>query len=435
MTATEITINPHFEDFIYDWNQKFYFLVGGYGSSKSYNTALKLIIKLLNEKRTCLVIRNVFDTHRDSTFSLFKEIAYKLGLYDQFNFKTSPLEVHFPNGSKIIFRGCDDPEKLKSINDVSIIWVEECSEIPEQAFMQLMGRLRHPSLSLHMILSTNPVSKNNWCYRYFFNDDLNDRFILDDEELYEKRILVKDGFYYHHSTVDDNKFVQQSYIDNLDDLKNFNPDEYRIAREGKFGVSGIRVFPQFETMPADEIKKAIQEITNPSRKCGMDFGFAESYNALYRMVIDNNENILYIHFEYYTKGLTDPEIADDLREHGFDFSKELIKADSAEPKTIAYFRQQGFNIRKAKKYKGSRLQYTKKVKRFRKIIVSDACPNAIRELQYLTFKKDKQGKVKEDEFSIDPHSLSAIWYALDDYEPKGFKGDKITNVKETFGIW
>ncbi len=39
----EMEVNPHFEDFLFDWDQKFQFLVGGYGSSKSYHIALKLI--------------------------------------------------------------------------------------------------------------------------------------------------------------------------------------------------------------------------------------------------------------------------------------------------------------------------------------------------------------------------------------------------------
>lgn len=58
-------VNPHFKEFLFDWNQKFQFLVGGYGSSKSYHVALKIILKLLKEKRTALVIREVYDTHRD----------------------------------------------------------------------------------------------------------------------------------------------------------------------------------------------------------------------------------------------------------------------------------------------------------------------------------------------------------------------------------
>lgn len=77
------------------------------------------------------------------------------------------------------------------------------------------------------------------------------------------------------------------------------------------------------------------------------------------------------------------------------------------------------------KFKGSREAYTKKVKRFRKIVCLDNCPNTINELQELTFKEDKDGNIVEDEFNIDPHTLSAIWYALDDYEVEDLKGDAL----------
>lgn len=83
--------------------------------------------------------------------------------------------------------------------------------------------------------------------------------------------------------------------------------------------------------------------------------------------------------------------------------------------------QQGFRMVAARKFQGSRLQYTKKVKRFKKIICSDRCQNAIYELQTLTYAKDKDGALIEDEFTIDPHTLSAIWYALDDYEVADLK--------------
>ena len=36
-------------------------------------------------------------------------------------------------------------------------------------------------------------------------------------------------------------------------------------------------------------------------------------------------------------------------------------------------------------------------------------------------KKDKKGNIIEDEFNIDPHTFSAIWYALDGYEVTDLK--------------
>ena len=56
---------------------------------------------------------------------------------------------------------------------------------------------------------------------------------------------------------------------------------------------------------------------------------------------------------------------------------------------------------------------TRKIKRFRKIFISPKCKNTIRELKDLTYKKDAKGNVIYDQFNIDPHTFSAIWYALD----------------------
>lgn len=99
-----------------------------------------------------------------------------------------------------------------------------------------------------------------------------------------------------------------------------------------------------------------------------------------------------------------------------------------EPKTIQFYRQQGFNMYGCKKYIGSRLQNTKKVKRFKKIVCSPRCKNTIRELKELTYAKDNQGVMKQDEFNIDPHTFSAIWYALDTYTVADVKPIK-TNSK------
>lgn len=46
-------------------------------------------------------------------------------------------------------------------------------------------------------------------------------------------------------------------------------------------------------------------------------------------------------------------------------------------------------------------------------MVSPKCINTIRELRDLTYRKDAKGNVIYDEFNIDPHTFSAIWYALD----------------------
>ena len=149
-----LELSDRFADFIFDWYYEKYLCIGGYGSGKSYNIVEKLILKCLQEKRKVLVVRNVYETIKESCFDLFKEILDTMDLLypDDVQYrrkdkrvkvvaKKSPMELVFPNGSKIIFRGMDKPEKVKSINGVSIVWLEECSEISYEGYKELLGRI------------------------------------------------------------------------------------------------------------------------------------------------------------------------------------------------------------------------------------------------------------------------------------------------------
>lgn len=411
-------VNPRFEDFIFNWDYKTYLLVGGYGSSKSYNTALKLVLKCLSEVRKVLVVREVYESLRESCYDLLREIIYDLGLTrKQVIIYKNPIQIDFCNGSKIIFKGMDKPEKLKSINDVSIVWLEEASEVKYEGYKELLGRLRHPTKSLHIFLTLNPVGIENWVYRHFFkrlDEQGQEVTVLDDELLYEQHTIVHNGVYYHHSLCTDNLFLPQSYMDELESMKDYDPDLYRVAKLGRFGVNGRRVLPQF-TVDTDiaHILSMVNHIPSQFHFCGMDFGFEESYNAVIQCAVDDKEKVLYIYNEYYKNHMTDDKTAKDLKALGLD--KVLITADCAEPKAIQYYNQEGFRMRPCTKYTRSRLENTRKVKRFKKIICSGECINTIRELQTLTYAKDKKGNMIDDEFNIDPHTFSAIWYALDNY--------------------
>lgn len=419
-------VNPRFEPFLWDWDYSQYLLVGGYGSSKSYHVALKIILKCLEEKRKVLVVREVYGTIRESCFDLFIEILQDLDMLDEANtrraskkvrYSLSPMELKFPNGSRVIFRGMDKPGKLKSINGITIVWLEEASEIKYDGYKELRGRLRHPTLSMHFILSTNPVGTENWVYTHFFkrvNDDGTETVTLDDERLYKLHTIVKNGVYYHHSTADDNYFLPPSYISTLDEMKGYDPDLYRVARLGRFGMNGLRVLPQFTIAPSHaEVMRTVRGIPSQFRFIGFDFGFETSYNAVVKMAVDDKEKVLYLYWEYYKNHMTDPETAEELKAFGLD--KEQIVADCEDPKAIQFYRLSGFKIRGCHKFAGSRLANTKKVKRFKKIVCSPICTNTIRELSTLTYAKDTKGDLIYDEFNIDPHTFSAIWYGLDNY--------------------
>ena len=446
MSEVNINVSDKFVDYINDWDYATYVVMGGYGSGKSWDTALKIILKCLEEVRTVLVCRDVYDTIRESCFSLFKDILDKLDLLADDEMSktqkikknkviaiTSPMQIKFPNGSRIIFKGLDKPSKVKSIHGVSIVWIEEASEIKFEAYEELVGRVRENNTSLHFILTFNPVGRENWTYNRFFkhlDDDGNEIVILDEQKLYDRKTIVKNGVYYHHSTPDDNPFLPDEYIKRLDELKTYDPNLWRVARLGMFGANGTRVLPQFEVAQnAKEFKYAVMCIPDNMRFIGFDFGFEESYNAVVSCAVDDKNKILYIYDEIYINHVTDDKMANLPEMLKIKEADKLIIADAEDPKAIQYYRQMGYRMKKCKKFAGSRLANTRKIKRFKRIICSPKCKNCIRELRDLTYKKDSKGNVIYDEFSIDPHTFSALWYALDNYNVADLKIREINSVK------
>ena len=445
-------IADRFSDFIFDWFYETYLLLGGYGSGKSYHIALKIILKLFEEKRKALVIREVYDTITESCYDLFKEILSDMDLLadedDRSQSKTkvralkSPMAFKFPNGSRIIFKGMDKPEKVKSLNGVSIVWLEEGSEIKYEGYKEMLGRIRTPDASMHFIISTNPVGRENWVYRHFFvniDEDGNEKVIQDEEEFYTKRTLINKGVYYHHSLMDDNPYLPDAYRKRLEEIKDYDPALYRVARWGRFGPSGTRVLPQFSvaTNPKQFVK-AVKDLGVSNQYFGFDFGFEESYNAVISMSVDIKNSILYIWDEIYMNHITDDKFSTidemlDLKERLNGYKAQghsnVLVADNEDPKAITYYRQNGYQIRACRnKFAGSRLSNTRKIKRFKQIICSPKCKNVIRELKDLTYLKKPNGDTVYDQFNIDPHSFSAIWYALDTVTVADIKS-KVFNSK------
>ena len=446
MPKATMCINPAFDNYIFDWDYEKYLVIGGYGSSKSHSTVQKIILKLFEEKRKACVFRDVYDTHKESTFDLIKQILDDMGLLADVGvrqhktkvcFKNAPLEFKFPNGSRIIFKGMDSTEKLKSLNGVSIVWIEECSEVSKDAYLEILGRIRTNGISMHFILTCNPISKNNWVYQQFFESTDNDgqtTVIVKPEILYKKKVLVKNGVYYHHSTCEDNQFLPPAYVRRLDEMKTYDKELWVVARLGQFGATGLRVLPQFEVMSAKLVDKAVLNVPAKFHRVGMDFGFETSYNAVLKVAIDDENKWLYIYDEYYHNHNTDDETAIALEKWDKGIKDEVIRADCAEPKTIKYYRKQGFQMRPCmkkcdKKTEGSRIANTKKIKRFKRIICSSNCHNTIRELKDLSYKKNSDGSLDYSKFNIDPHTLSAIWYALDDYYVADVK-ERVNNSRK-----
>ena len=123
-----------------------------------------------------------------------------------------------------MFAGLDDVEKLKSIYNVTMIWIEEASELEEGDFNQLDIRLRTDfPYYLQMILTFNPISITHWLKKRFFDKK-------------DKRATV------HESTYKDNRFLTKEAIETLEAFKETDEYYYMVYCLGQWGVTGKTVF-------------------------------------------------------------------------------------------------------------------------------------------------------------------------------------------------
>ena len=122
------------------WNDRNRYIVckGGGGSGKSFGIAQLLVYRMLAEEgHKILVIRKVGNDLRESCFSLLKEVISLYGCDKLFTINKTDMSIECINGNRFILRGIDDPEKIKSINGITDIWIEEASELSVEDFRQL----------------------------------------------------------------------------------------------------------------------------------------------------------------------------------------------------------------------------------------------------------------------------------------------------------
>ena len=164
----KITINkkgilPCYLPYIRDYKTRVNVFYGGAGSGKSYFVMQKIILKALDSQRKVLIVRKVGATLKESVWSLTLELIHTGGLIPTVKqINKSDLTIEFLNGSVLLFKGLDDSEKIKSINGITDIVIEEATEITLDDFTQLNLRLRSKKPNNQIHLMFNPVSKANW---------------------------------------------------------------------------------------------------------------------------------------------------------------------------------------------------------------------------------------------------------------------------------
>lgn len=385
--------NKHIFDKLNDYSTFTEVHYGGASSGKSHGVIQKVVYKACQNwkyPRKILFLRKVGATVYDSIFEDVKQCLEAWGLLDSCKVNNSAYRIELPNGAQFIFKGLDNPEKIKSIKGISDVVMEEASEFTLDDYTQLTLRLRDKKHKYKQIyLMFNPVSKVNWTYNAFFIKK-------------PKNTIV------YHTSYKDNRFLDKVTIENIEELANRNEAYYKIYALGEFATLDKLIFPKYE-------KRIINKdnISNLKSYFGLDYGFINDPSAFMHVKIDEQNKVLYIVEEYVRKNLTNDKIANAIIDLGY--SKEEIKADSAEKKSNQELRNLGIRrLADAQKGPGSVMQGIQYIMQY-DIVVDERCVKTIEELENYTWKKDK----KTNEYINEPvdsynHCIDAIRYAIQD---------------------
>lgn len=397
--------NRHIYDHLFDYDTFTEVHYGGASSGKSHGVFQKIVIKALKDwkkPRKILVLRKVGATVRDSVFADVQATLSYFGILNMCKINMSAFRIELPNGAEFIFKGMDNPEKIKSIKGISDVVMEEASEFTLDDYTQLTLRLRDKAHKQKQIyLMFNPVSKANWVYNAFFVKK-------------PKNTVV------YQTTYKDNRFLDALTRENIEELANRNEAYYKIYALGEFATLDKLVFPKYTKVLLN--KDDLRQITS---YFGLDYGFINDPSAFMHVKIDDDRKRLYVVEEYVKKGLTNDKIAESITALGY--AKEQIRADSAEKKSNQELRNLGIGrVIDVKKGAGSVMQGIQYLLQY-EWIVDERCVKTIEELENYTWKKDKA----TNEYINEPvdsynHCLDAIRYAIQDKITKSkiktFKG-------------
>lgn len=396
-------VNPCFVDFHRKVkNNKYlrYVLKGGRGSGKSFMISIELILDLIKNPITIICVRKVGNTLYESVYEQLKEAVDVLGVGAYFNFGKSPLKItYLPRGNSIIFRGADDPAKIKSLKvakfPVATLWIEELAEFKTEEEVSMIEnsvlRAELPEgLSYKLIYSYNPPKrKQSWVNKKFESQ------------------FVSDLTYVHHSTYLDNPYISQVFKDEADHVKKIQPLKYDWEYLGKAIGSGV---VPFDNLVFREIKREEIDKFDNIRQ-GLDWGYATDPLAMVRVHYDKTRRRIFIFDELYGVKISNREAANLIKKYKFDDTR--IIADSAEPKSIAEVKSYGVQIGGAEKKPGSVEFGEKWLDDLEAIIIdSKRCPNTAMEFENIDYQTDRWGDTIPRLEDKDNHSIDATRYAL-----------------------
>lgn len=406
-------IGKGYEEF---WHFKGRYLAvkGSRGSKKSTTAAMKIIYMMMKYPLSnTIVLRQVFNTHRDSTWKQLKWATQNLGVEHLWTFTVSPLEATYnPTGQKIYFRGCDNSLSITSITApvgfLTYLWVEEAYQIlNEDDFnkvdMSMRGELP-PGYFKQCIFTFNPWNEQTWLKPRFF-DTPND----------EDKLAMT-------TTYRCNEWLGPDDIAIFERMKVDNPIRFRVEGDGEWGMDpeGL-VFTRWETRDFDPLTLSASGLEH---RAGMDVGWVDP-SAIIDTLYDKANKTIYIFNEFYKSGCQLSELAENIEK--MNLKKTKLYVDAAEPRTIQFFKSEGINAVPCIKGKDS-VKAGIMFLQDHLIVVHPKCTNFITELKNFSYIKSKQtGEYTEDTTHEWSHAIDACRYGYSDI----YTNTKLKTISKT----
>jgi phage terminase large subunit len=361
---------------------------GGGGAGKSYAAAQKVVFKSLKypDSRT-IVIRKYAPQMQVTAFRMLKEIIQENGF--PANINNTAMKISFPNGSEIHCLAIVDTargeaaSRIKSLTDVSDMWLEEPTELSRDEFdmieLRLRGRELGGSRKRQILMTFNPIDRNHWLHDRFFNND--DSPIADDDTTVQ------------HYTYIDNIFLDEAYKRFLENIKDKN--RYKVYTKGEWGELGDLVYENWHAWgDKDYNDPKYKDLEFDAIIGGADFGYAHP-SAFVLVGLKEDEHELYILEEVYQHGTLNRDFIDSIKSK----LKERVKyvesvpiyCDASEPASIEEMKQGGLKAIKAEK---NILDGITSVRQY-DIIIDTKCNSFLGEIKGYMRQKDAGGHVLE----------------------------------------
>ena len=377
---------------------------GGRGSGKSSDIAILLTILIKAFPVNAVCIRKTDNTLEQSVYEQLKWAISELGLTSEFKFNKSPLRITYvPRGNYIVFRGAQNPERIKSLKDsrfpFAIGWIEELAEFKTEDEVKtitnslLRGELAD-GLFYKFFYSYNPPKrKHSWV-----------------NKKYESRFQPENTFV-HASTYKDNPFIAKEFIEEAEATRERSEKRYRWEYLGEAIGSGVAPFENlvFRKITDEEIARF------DNIRQGNDFGYANDPLAFVRWHYDKKKRVIYAIDEIFGVKISNRELAERIREKGY--QSQMITCDSAEPKSIDELKLQ-LNIplvQGAKKGPDSREYGERWLDDLDAIVIDPGrTPNIAREFESADYAVDRDGNPKPKLEEVNDHTIDATRYAFED---------------------